>query len=81
MRINVDSLIELNGILIIIINIKQSFDVVIKGGSAVFLFGYLQVSEIAILSIVTLMWLLNFTIPALFGSYFVLNFKFQKSTE
>ena len=57
------------------------FDVVIKGGSAVFLFGYLQVSEIAILSIVTLMWLLNFTIPALFGSYFVLNFKFQKSTE
>nr|WP_231850278.1 lysylphosphatidylglycerol synthase domain-containing protein [Winogradskyella sp. PG-2] len=51
------------------------FDVVIKGSVAVFLFGYVEVNELTILSIVTLMWLLNFVIPSLFGSYFVLNFK------
>ena len=51
------------------------FDVVIKGSVAVFLFGYVQVNELTILSIITLMWLLNFAIPSLFGSYYVLNFK------
>ncbi len=51
------------------------FDVVIKGSVAVFLFGYVEVNELTILTIVTLMWLLNFVIPSVFGSYFVLNFK------
>ncbi|WP_296380620.1 lysylphosphatidylglycerol synthase domain-containing protein [Winogradskyella sp.] len=51
------------------------FDVIIKGSVAVFLFGYVEVNELTILSITTLMWLLNFVIPSLFGSYFVLNFK------
>jgi hypothetical protein len=51
------------------------FDVVIKGSVAVFLFSYVDVNELTILSIVTLMWLLNYVIPSLFGSYFVLNFK------
>jgi hypothetical protein len=51
------------------------FDVVIKGSVAVFLFGYVEVNELTILSIVALMWLLNFVIPSVFGSYFVLNFK------
>lgn len=55
------------------------FDVVIKGSVAVFLFGYVEVNEFTILSIILLMWLLNFAIPSLFGSYFVLNFKFPKS--
>ena len=57
------------------------FDVVIKGSVAVFLFGYVQVNELTILSIITLMWLLNFAIPGLFGSYFVLNFKLPKIEE
>ncbi|MCT4630378.1 hypothetical protein [Winogradskyella sp.] len=57
------------------------FDVVIKGSVAVFLFGYVQVNELTILSITTLMWLLNFAIPSLFGSYFVLNFKLPKIEE
>ena len=54
------------------------FDVVIKGSVAVFLFSYVEVNELTILSIITLMWLLNFIIPSIFGSYFVLNFKLPK---
>ena len=57
------------------------FDVVIKGGVAVFLFAYVQVNELTMLSIITIMWLLNFAIPSLFGSYFVLNFKLPKIEE
>ena len=52
------------------------FDVVIKGSVAVFLFSYVDVNELTILSIVTLMWLLNYVIPSIFGSYYILNFKF-----
>jgi len=54
------------------------FDVVIKGSVAVFLFGYVEVNELTILSIITIMWFFNFVIPSLFGSYFVLNFKIFK---
>ncbi|WP_179343457.1 lysylphosphatidylglycerol synthase domain-containing protein [Winogradskyella ursingii] len=57
------------------------FDVVIKGGVAVFLFGYVEVNELTILSITTIMWLLNFVVPSLFGSYYVLNFKLPKTEE
>ena len=57
------------------------FDVVVKGSVAVFLFGYVQVNELTVLSIVTIMWILNFAIPSLFGSYFVLNFKLPKIEE
>lgn len=51
------------------------FDVVIKGSIAVFLFGYVDINELTVLSSITLMWLLNFVIPSIFGSYFVFNFK------
>lgn len=57
------------------------FDVIIKGSIAVFLFGYLEVNELTILSITTLMWLFNFVIPSIFGSYYVLNFKLPKPVE
>lgn len=57
------------------------FDVVIKGSVAVFLFNYVEVNELTILSITTIMWLLNFGIPSLFGSYFVLNFKLPKTND
>ena len=57
------------------------FDVVIKGSIAVFLFGYIEINELTILSITTLMWLLNFVIPSIIGSYFVLNFKLPKPIE
>ena len=54
------------------------FDVVVKGSIAVYLFSYLGIDELTILSITTLMWLFNFVIPSLIGSYFVLNFKLPK---
>jgi hypothetical protein len=57
------------------------FDVVIKGSVAVFLFGFVQVNELTVLSIITLMWLLNFAIPSVFGSYYVLNFKLPNTDE
>jgi len=55
------------------------FDVVLKGSVALFLFGYADVNELTILTIITLMWLLNFVIPSVFGSYFVLNFKLPRN--
>ncbi|TBN05664.1 hypothetical protein EYD45_03250 [Hyunsoonleella flava] len=55
------------------------FDVVIKGSIAVYLFGILGVNELIILSTITIMWLLNFAIPSIFGSYYVLNFKLTQN--
>ncbi len=51
------------------------FDWVIKGSVAVFIFGFIGVNPLTIVTVTTLMWLLNFAIPALLGSIFVLNFK------
>ena len=55
------------------------FDVVIKGSVAVYLFSMIGVDEMTILCIVSLMWLLNFVIPSMFGSYYVLNFSLPKA--
>lgn len=51
------------------------FDFVIKGSIGIYLFSFLQVDEITIMIISTLLWLLNYVLPALMGSYFVLVFK------
>jgi len=50
-------------------------DVAIKGSVAFILFGKLGVNQWTIVSITTLMWLLNLVIPVLIGSLFVLEFK------
>ena len=57
------------------------FDVVIKGSVAVYLFSFAEVNEFTILCIITIMWLLNFALPSVFGSYYVLNFNFDKQTD
>ena len=57
------------------------FDVIIKGGVAIYLFGLIGVPESIILSIVTLMWILNFVLPSVIGSYHVLNFKLPKTVS
>lgn len=57
------------------------FDVVIKGGVAVYLFGLIGIPEASVLSIVTLMWILNFVLPSMIGSYHVLNFKLPKTVS
>ena len=57
------------------------FDWLIKGTAAVWVFNYYPVNELIILTISLLMWFLNFAIPAILGSYFVLSFKFPVLAE
>jgi hypothetical protein len=58
-----------------------AFDVVVKGSVAVYLFGFMGVNAVTILSIVTLMWVFNFVIPSVFGSYFVLKFNLPETNS
>jgi len=58
-----------------IIPMLSLFDFVIKGSIALIIFGFFDVSSMIILSIITLMWILNFAFPAIIGSYFVLAFR------
>ena len=51
------------------------FDWVIKGSVAVFIFGFIEINPLTIVTVTTFMWILNFAIPAILGSIFVLNFK------
>lgn len=51
------------------------FDVVIRGGVAVWLFSFAGIPELIVLSTVLAMWLLNFVLPAVFGSFFVLTYQ------
>lgn len=54
-------------------------DVVVKGGAAVYLFSFAEVNESTILYIITIMWLFNFVIPCIIGSYYVLNYKYNNA--
>lgn len=54
------------------------FDWAIKGSVAIWLFSWLHINPLTIATITTLMWLLNFAVPALLGMSFVLNFKLSK---
>lgn len=54
------------------------FDALIKGGFAVWVFGLLQVPQIVVLSIVLTVWILNFALPGVIGSYFVLKYQRAK---
>ncbi len=51
------------------------FDVVIRGGVAVWLFSFAGIPELSVLSTVLAMWLLNFVLPSLLGSFFVLTYQ------
>lgn len=57
------------------------FDAAIKGSIAVYLFALAGVNTLIILAIITIMWICNFVIPSLFGSYFVLTFKHEKHED
>lgn len=50
------------------------FDVLVKGSVALFLFGIVGVNDLTVLSIVTLMWILNFVLPSILGGMYVLDF-------
>jgi len=50
------------------------FDWLVKGSVAVTLFRLFGVNDIVILSITASMWILNFALPAIIGSFYVLTF-------
>lgn len=50
------------------------FDWLVKGSVAVTLFRFFGVEDIIILSITASMWILNFAIPAMVGTFYVLTF-------
>ena len=51
------------------------FEWLIKGSVALWLFGFADLNELTVITVTTFMWILNFAIPAVFGSFFVINFK------
>ncbi len=51
------------------------FDWLVKGSVAVAIFGRFGVDEIVVLSITSVMWLLNFGFPSLLGTLYVMAFK------
>ncbi len=55
------------------------FDVIVKGSIAVYLFSFININELTILAIITLMWLLNVVMPSFFGSIYVLNFNWPQN--
>ncbi len=57
------------------------FDWLIKGSIAVFIFGFVGVNELFVISITTIMWLFNFALPSVIGSYFVLKFQIYNRDE
>jgi len=57
------------------------FDVVVKGSVAVYVFGFFGINELIVLCVITLMWLLNFVLPSVFGGFYVLNFNYSTQDE
>jgi hypothetical protein len=55
------------------------FDWLVKGSVAVAVFGRFGVDEILVLSITSVMWLLNFGLPSLIGTLYVMTFKHSSS--
>jgi len=51
------------------------FDIFIKGGVALYLFSFANIDSTIISSIIVIMWILNFAIPSILGSYYVFSFK------
>jgi len=51
------------------------FDIVVRGGVAVWLFSLAGISELPVLSTVLCMWILNFVFPAIWGSFYVISYK------
>jgi len=55
------------------------FDVIIKGSVAVYLFDIVGVNELTTLSIIMIMWLLNFVLPSIIGAFYVITFKLPET--
>lgn len=57
------------------------FDILIKGSIAVFLFGFVDVAEYIVLSVVMLMWVLNVVFPSILGAYYIMIYKLPKISK
>ncbi|WP_158293184.1 flippase-like domain-containing protein [Tamlana fucoidanivorans] len=75
------SLIALTYLLASVIPSIFIFDVVVKSSVAAYLFSLAGISETPIVCITTIMWLLNFVLPSLFGSYCIMQFTFPKKSQ
>ncbi|WP_164905239.1 lysylphosphatidylglycerol synthase domain-containing protein [Aequorivita ciconiae] len=51
------------------------FDVVVRGGVAVWLFSFVGIPELTVLSTVLAMWIFNFVLPSILGSFYVLTYQ------
>lgn len=58
-----------------IIPVLSLFDFVIKGSVAIVIFSLFEIDSVTMLSSSALMWIFNFALPAIIGSYFVLTLK------
>lgn len=79
--LNAMSIITAMYLLASIIPVVFVFDLIVKGSVAVYLFAFDGIDELSILCITTIMWIFNFVIPSIFGSYFVLNFNLNPESE
>jgi uncharacterized membrane protein YbhN (UPF0104 family) len=51
------------------------FDAVVKGGFAIWLFSFFNVEEVPVLLTTLLMWVFNFSLPAILGSVYIFKFE------
>lgn len=61
-----------------IIPMLSLFDVVLKSSVAIWIFSFYFIDETTIVTITMFMWILNFVLPSIVGSYFVLTFNTNK---
>ena len=52
-----------------------AFDWIVKGSVAVSLFGFFGMNDVIVAAVTSLMWILNFALPSMIGTVFVLQFK------
>lgn len=58
-----------------VVPILPLFDFLLKGSVSILVFSFFKVDPLLIITITSLMWILNFAIPALIGSVFMLKLK------
>jgi hypothetical protein len=51
------------------------FDWAIKGSVAIYIFSFINITEVIVFTIILLMWILNFALPSMVGIFYVLKFK------
>lgn len=51
------------------------FDWAIKGSVSIYIFSFIHIPELTVITLTTLMWILNFALPAIIGILFVITFK------